>query len=254
MSRLSHLPTQDLERLSAYLDRELSPSEMAEVEGRLRADPEFRRAHEELRQLALAVRGMGEVRVPRNFILREADVGRRASAGYPALRFATALASLAFVLLTGARLALPLAASAPAALMASAPEAETAFRAEDAVEGTFAPPMELQAEAPPPAEATVAAPAASGAVEMAGTPTAAATPGQDFAGCPTCPTNEAEAGSAPAEEDLLEQSTELGRVSDEVKAGEDVVGGVPWLSAAQWIVGLVALLLLGLTLRVRRAR
>lgn len=253
MSRLSQLPPKDLERLSAYLDRDLPPAEMAETEARLRADPDFRRSFEELRQVVVAVRAMGEVRVPRSFALREADIRRRSPSAYPALRFATALASLAFVLLAGVRLVGPLGAAAPAPLMASAPEGEMAFRAQDAVEGTLAPPMELQAEAPLPAGPTDPA-AASGALEMAGTPTAAATPAQEFANCPACPANEAEVGSAATEEDLLAPSAEPGLVADELKALDDVVGSVPLFSVAQWVVGLTALLLLGLTVRARRAR
>jgi hypothetical protein len=230
---------------------------MAEVEARLRAEPGFRRAYEELRQVVVAVRGLEQVGVPRNFTLRPGDVSRRAPLAYPALRLATALASAAFVLVSGLRLLSPLGARVAVAPMASEPQSEFAMRAADAI-GTEEVSVAEREEALP-AEAPLATglpetlgAAAAGEAQAVGTPTAIATAAlktTDCAGCPTAPALESGAMEA---EPTATAILDTGVAANE--AAEARIPGVAfsWLAAAQWGFGLVAASLLVLTLAVRR--
>ena len=101
MTSPSHLPARDLEELSAYLDGVLPAAQVARLESRLQEDPEFRAALEQIRGVVQALRKLPAVPVPRNFTLRTADVTIRRPAAYPALSLATALATLAFVVVFG---------------------------------------------------------------------------------------------------------------------------------------------------------
>lgn len=55
--------------LSAYLDGELSPSELQRVEKRLLSDQQFKRTSEELAYTKRMLRAMPQIRAPRNFML-----------------------------------------------------------------------------------------------------------------------------------------------------------------------------------------
>lgn len=101
-SSLKHLPRRDLERLSAYLDHELTGAEAAKLEARLATEPRLRSGLEELRETVGAIRLLPQVDPPRNFTLTPAMAGERpAAAGFPWLQFATAFASLAFLIVVG---------------------------------------------------------------------------------------------------------------------------------------------------------
>ena len=257
MSGLGGLSPKDLERLSAYVDRALPPSEMAEVEARLRADPAFRRAHEELRQVVVAVRALGEVRVPHNFTLRQVDVGRRSSFGYPVLRLATALASAAFVLLSGLRLLGPLGSQVAMAPMASEPQAEFAMRAADSLGMDEMPAAEaeatVQVELPlaPGMSATQGA-STAGEAQTLPTPTVAGTAVSKTEDCAECPP------ASVLERGALEtHGTATFMEEGELTASQEPENrvlrpGISWLAAAQWVLGLTAATLLVLTLQARR--
>ena len=231
MSRLSRLAPKDLENLSAYVDGVLSARDQAGLETRLRADPELRQAVAELRSVKASLAGLPERRAPRNFTLREADVGRHAPRpALPYLRFATLVASALFVLTTAVRsLSLPFMqmASAPAPQFA----AEVQGELEPLIAGTEAG-AELRAEAP-----AAAAPEEGLADGLApvSTPTPAAT------ACPECPTS------------LATAKAEVGMSSNEVagEAGREANAIAP-LAADQWLLGMVAIVLGLLTLRARR--
>src|SRR3989337_2265135 len=119
MSGPSRLSTRDLERLSAYLDGQLAPGEAAGMEARLQDDSALRETLEGLRQTKAALRSLPSLRPP----------------AYPGLRLATAIATVAFMIVTGldvltqglSRFALGAAAPAPAAeqvMLGAAPELE----------------------------------------------------------------------------------------------------------------------------------
>lgn len=122
MSRLTDLPTDLLEMLSAALDGSLDPKAQAALQARLKDDERLRRAQEELREVRAGMGLLPSLRVPRNFTVTPEMVGQRAARpAYPALRLATALAALAFVLTFGLDSFAVRFAALPAALPASAP-------------------------------------------------------------------------------------------------------------------------------------
>ncbi len=102
MTRQGRLSPGDLVRLSAYMDRQLSPKQSMELEARLKVEPELARALRELENVVAAVGSLEPVRIPRTFTLTpEMAGGRRSSRRYPFLQLATAVSALAFVALIG---------------------------------------------------------------------------------------------------------------------------------------------------------
>ncbi len=100
---MSRLPLRDLERLSAYLDGELTPKEAAEVEARLESEPILRQELQALKRTVETLAAAPQLRPPRAFSLTAEMVGmRRRRSGYPILQLSTALATLAFFVIVGA--------------------------------------------------------------------------------------------------------------------------------------------------------
>jgi anti-sigma factor RsiW len=99
MTLIEQLPADDLERLSAYIDGELSQADVAELEARLSSDPDLRRALLELRSVVNAARSIPAKRLPRSFILSPEMVSARRGIRFPVLQLASALSALAFVVL-----------------------------------------------------------------------------------------------------------------------------------------------------------
>lgn len=86
----------DVEKLSAYLDGQLKPSEKARLESRLQSDPELASILKELRQTRGLLRQLPKRRAPRNFTLTPKMVGQKPPLPrtYPVFRLATVLATL----------------------------------------------------------------------------------------------------------------------------------------------------------------
>ena len=86
----------DVEKLSAYLDGQLKPSEIARLESRLQAEPELASILKHLRQTRGLLRQLPQRRAPRNFTLTHKMVGQKPPLPrtYPVFRFATVLATL----------------------------------------------------------------------------------------------------------------------------------------------------------------
>ena len=102
MKGLQQFPPRDLERLSAYSDGRLPPSESEVIEARLREEPELRWALAELKATKQSISSLPGVSLPRNFTLSLEMAGHRPRPpAYPFLRFATAMATVAFALLVG---------------------------------------------------------------------------------------------------------------------------------------------------------
>jgi anti-sigma factor RsiW len=131
----------DWEAISAYVDGQLTPKERARLEDRLRANTELRAALQEIRRTRAMLRSQPRLRAPRNFTLTPEMVGQQSAVRrpaprlYPAMRLASALASLLFVLVLLGDLLLvgaggpaaPVAMQEPAAVMeAPAPADEDA--------------------------------------------------------------------------------------------------------------------------------
>jgi hypothetical protein len=86
----------DVERLSAYLDGQLKPSEITRLESRLQSEPELASVLKDLRQARGLLRQLPQRRAPRNFTLTPKMVGQKPPLPrtYPVFRFATVLATL----------------------------------------------------------------------------------------------------------------------------------------------------------------
>jgi anti-sigma factor RsiW len=86
----------DVEKLSAYLDGQLKPSEVARLEARLQTDPQLASILQDLRQTRSLLRQLPQRRAPRNFTLTPKMVGQKPPLPrtYPVFRFATVLATL----------------------------------------------------------------------------------------------------------------------------------------------------------------
>ena len=120
---MNHLRQRDIEKLSAYLDQELSQREIQKLELRLQADPALRNALREFEENKKLLTRLPRVSPPHNFTLTRAMAGEIKSLGfYPFFRLASVVATVAFAILVGAdallldragesRFAAPLAAS-----------------------------------------------------------------------------------------------------------------------------------------------
>jgi anti-sigma factor RsiW len=99
----------DVELLSAYLDGQLSPSNSARLESRLRSDPELVAVMNDLRTARGYLRQLPKRRAPRNFTLTRKMVGLNPPLprSYPAFRFTTAIATLLFFLTYGVNVLVP---------------------------------------------------------------------------------------------------------------------------------------------------
>jgi hypothetical protein len=136
MSPLNRLSPQDLERLSAYIDRRLPAADSSRLELRLAREPQLREALEELRWTTGLLRSLPSLPTPRSFALKpEAVTRRQAARWYPTLQLGTALAGIAFLAVVG----LDVFTSRVASLAARAP----APAAEDA---SLEAPAEVGAE------------------------------------------------------------------------------------------------------------
>ena len=102
MTEMDRIARPDLERLSAFLDGELSPEEAAQLKARLATDQELSSALAALRATVEVVGSLPEVRPPRSFALTQDMVRPRRT--YPILQLSTAAAALGFVLVVGADL------------------------------------------------------------------------------------------------------------------------------------------------------
>ncbi len=149
MRQQLQLSTQDWQLLSAYLDGQLSASDQAKLEKRLREQAELRTALEELKTTRAMLRSAGKQRVPRNFTLTPAMVEKARPRPLlrliPVLNFASAAAALAVVILLVVGL-LPGAGPAVTSAPALAPVESTTTV--NAIEDTTGSPVPLIWSAP----------------------------------------------------------------------------------------------------------
>lgn len=112
----------DVELLSAYLDGQLNPSDSARLESRLASDPGLRAVLDDLRAARGLLRQLPSRRAPRNFTLTPKIAGLTPPEprAYPALRFATVVATLLFLIAFAVNGLTPLAAQRLAAAPAPA--------------------------------------------------------------------------------------------------------------------------------------
>lgn len=215
---------QDFDRLSAYLDNQLSPAEKAGLEARLEHEPELRVALDDLRMAVRALRSLPTVKPPRNFTLSP-DRARaivRPRGVFPALRLATALAAFAFAIAVvgdfATNLAQPRLASAPEVPMT------VVVQMSAAPTETLAPPAAAQEAITVTREVLTdnagSTTASANATADSGTPPISA-----FA--PPVPTTAAE-GSAGGEVPLQAQPTPAPSATEEVgKRAAETVTATP---------------------------
>jgi len=97
--------TQELNKLSAYLDNALSDRQMKKFEARLAVDPALREKLDNLRRTKLALSHLTRQKAPRNFTLSPDMLPERTPHKQPlrmTLRLASALAAILLVVLFGA--------------------------------------------------------------------------------------------------------------------------------------------------------
>jgi anti-sigma factor RsiW len=166
----------DWEFLSAYLDRQLKPQEIASLEARLSTDPVLSAALGELQRTRNALRSLPKLRAPRNFTLTPQMAGQRATArARPALRlapafgFASALATfILIVVVIGDVLGILTPASKPVAQAPGYPSVlSQQATAPSGLEATAAPSLAQAPAAPQTTEAPLSAQAAVAPQETA---------------------------------------------------------------------------------------
>ncbi len=245
MSSLHHLSRRDLEVLSAYLDGELRAEEARRLEVRLEQDRALRAAFTELRSVRDAMRSLPVLRPPRSLVLTPDMVGRSARGRpYPGLQLATALATLAFLVVSGANVILSHGPSMGARAPAEAP---------------------MMLQAPPPApEATASAEVAGApllgeapsydALAPSATPEAAerSAPESSALGGGLAETPQAAAQPAPAEQ-AVESSPPVTPAVGEREAAEKQAPAMP-LQALVWLQLGLGVLVIGLAMLTLRAR
>lgn len=114
--------------LSAYLDGQLSSSELRAVQARLKTDADFFALLQRLRQVRNLLRQVPMRRAPRNFMLTPGMAGIKPPVPrfVPLFRFASALAAVLFLFMFTVNLSFPMAASVTEA------EAVQSFAVQDA--------------------------------------------------------------------------------------------------------------------------
>lgn len=142
----------DLELLSSYLDGQLSPSDAARLENRLKTDVQLASVLNDLRATRTLLRKLPARRAPRNFTLTRKMVGQNPPLprAYPFFRFASALATLLFVFSFGlnsvSRMTAPVFGMGGGGGDAS--RQSTELYAEEGAPATEAPAAEAPAEPP----------------------------------------------------------------------------------------------------------
>jgi anti-sigma factor RsiW len=113
----------DLEQLSAYLDGQLSQSDRARLEIRIKSDAGLAAALEELRQTRAFLRRTPQRHAPRNFTLTPGMAGIRPPMPrlVPVLSWASAVAMLFFIFTLGAGLVGQLSLGKTASMNAAVP-------------------------------------------------------------------------------------------------------------------------------------
>jgi hypothetical protein len=242
----------DVEKLSAYLDGQLKPSDKARLESRLQSDPELASILKELRQSRSLLRQLPQRRAPRNFTLTPQMVGQKPPLPrtYPVFRFATVLATLLlfFTFATNivaprlTRTAAPQAAYGMGGGGGGAPETELQAATEEAAQPMLesAPAEEPAAPAGTPTPlGTLAVPAVQDSAQLTPTPQAL-----EKSGVQAAPTNDAFRQQIP-QEGLRQAPTPAPPISAPVQI---VLGLIAVLSA------LIAFILRYIAIRKWRAK
>jgi anti-sigma factor RsiW len=151
MRRMSSLPKRDLRKLSAYLDGELTPQEANAVEQLVKENADLKWAFDEMRRTRKLVQALPELQAPRNFTLSREMADARAFRPAPFLRYATAIAMLAFAFTLGTDFLMNMARGMRAAEPAMEVMSDFAAKEAESVGEVIeeAAPMAMEEEAVP---------------------------------------------------------------------------------------------------------
>jgi hypothetical protein len=149
----------DIELLSSYLDGQLSSSDSAHLETRLRTDPDLRSVLHDLRGARSLLRQLPMRKAPRNFTLTPKMVGKNPPLprSYPVFKFTAAFATILLFFTYGLNVLGPQLAAQPAAFgMGGGGAPDTTFESAAAAEppaaaeslATEAPATESPAQEP----------------------------------------------------------------------------------------------------------
>jgi hypothetical protein len=186
----------DIELLTSYLDGQLSSTDSARLESRLRTDPEMRSVLQDLRGARSLLRQLPMRKAPRNFTLTPKMVGKNPPLprSYPVFKFVAALATILLFFTYGLNVLGPQLAAQPAAFGMGGGGAPDAF------ESTLATQAPAIAAAPaatePPAAATEAAAEPSVAMAPLSTATAAVEDSTRIMGTEVAKQSDTEAANA----------------------------------------------------------
>lgn len=152
----------DIENLSAYLDGQLSASDAARLEARLKTDPELDSVLSDLRTARGILRKLPARKAPRNFTLTRQMVGLKPPLPrtYPLFRLATVFASILFLFSFTATALSPMFSLTPPTMnsfFGMGGGGDAAMEEPAATEEAFAAEMAPAAEAPSVQEAAPAA-------------------------------------------------------------------------------------------------
>lgn len=252
------------EALSAYLDGSLSADERLRFEAELAADPELRAEFERLRALQLQLRALPARRVPRSYSLDAALHGKpkpqRAQQFYPVLRGATALTALFFAFVLGLNVFMGGfgGAAAPAAAPVAYEAPVTEGDAAAATEMNMAPESAAVMSAPVEESAELARTApteqalAKATVDVAAAQLAPQT--ESAADVQMAPAEAPEAAlqAVPQEAPSAAEAPEISAEPVAVEPMSQTSGGLSPMTVLVLALGLVTLILGGLTLYLRR--
>jgi hypothetical protein len=165
----------DIENLSAYIDGQLNSADAATLESRLKTDAELASALRDLSAARNILKKLPARKAPRNFTLTRQMVGLKPPLPrtYPIFRFATAFATILFVMSLSVNMLSPFVsfgapAAAPAAFGSGGGNDAAIEEAPAATEEAFMQAAEPAAEEPAPM--AEAAPMATETVRIAETP------------------------------------------------------------------------------------
>ena len=243
--------SRDLERLSAYLDGQLSQTDRTRLEIRIQSDPALASALEEIRQTRAFLRRTPRRRAPRNFTLTPGMAGIRPPVPrlVPVLSWASAVAMLFFIFTLAAGLVGQLSLGAAASMPPPAPNAFAAAPAATVPPASvaLAPMVPGNNAAPATPAPAVAAPATTAPLPGSSNPPAADQTLQ--------PTPTGQASLMAAEQATPPAVTQLAQPSPALKAQQNPVN--LWLFIWAGLAGLLgasAILALGLNKRAFRRK
>jgi len=231
----------DVEKLSAYLDGQLSTAEMARLESRLASDPALAAALEAIRQSRSILRRLPQRRAPRNFTLTPKMAGLRAPTprAVPTLRFATILATVLLAITFATNTIAPMATT----LQAPMPYGFGGGGAEGPAERTQSGGGSDVAEAPAMEE-----PATTEEVLAAEAPQEPAAPSvEQMMGTPTPESNDAQYAAQPTQSLKVPETPNDAAAQETLPLQTPEPVTIPQVISSAWQIGLFAVaVILGL--------